>query len=132
MSMLVCKLFKIAKIDGQFDKEHKKLLRSRAVITQGYYDQINSNWETAGKLYVIDKKATSEYEEDAGKQLQARRKKDEVRKMTNNKLVDAIESISAESAIVIEKDNEPSLTEKASNVARNIIEKVTQSNNEKD
>lgn len=64
--MVVCKFYKLARIDGvNFTKDHKEILRSRAVITKRFMEQVNVNWKSNGKLYILDQQATDQYHEDS-------------------------------------------------------------------
>lgn len=71
--MVVCKFYKLARIDGvNFTKDHKDLLRDKAVITKDWMAKINENWKSNGKLYILDQAATDKYHEDSKKQYDIR------------------------------------------------------------
>jgi hypothetical protein len=59
--MVVAALYKLARIDGKFTKEHKTLERSRCVVSEDYVNTINDNYLSTGKLYIVDEKATNTY-----------------------------------------------------------------------
>ena len=59
--MVVAALYKLARIDGKFTKEHKTLERSRCVVSEDYVNTINDNFLSTGKLYIVDEKATNTY-----------------------------------------------------------------------
>lgn len=71
--MVVCKFYRLARIDGtEFSKDHKKLLRTKALITKDWMEQVNSNWKTNGKLYILDQAATDKYHEESKKDYDIR------------------------------------------------------------
>jgi|WetSurMetagenome_2_1015567.scaffolds.fasta_scaffold65635_2 hypothetical protein len=61
--IIVADLYQLAILDGKFSKEHTKLLRKGAKVEESYFKQVNSNSEDSGKLYILDKEATKEYNE---------------------------------------------------------------------
>ena len=61
MQIVVCQLFQLARIDNEISKEHKKLIRPRAVITTDYMETVNNNYKDSGKWYEVDEKATATY-----------------------------------------------------------------------
>jgi len=74
--MVVCKHYRLLKMDGSFVKDLKmaKLVRDRAVITKDYYEMRNSNSEENGEWFEIDEAATEKYYKDSEKQRKIRRK----------------------------------------------------------
>lgn len=64
MSLLVCKLYRLAKDGDNFSKELKAAtLRTNAKISQEYLDQKNAGWKISGQLYEVDEEATKKRNE---------------------------------------------------------------------
>ena len=49
--MIQATLYQLARVGGVFSKEHKTIERPDCSITEDYYNLINDNWQTTGKLY---------------------------------------------------------------------------------
>jgi len=72
--MVVCKLYKLGRFDGDmFTQEQKVIIRTRAVVTKNYMEEINETWKTNGKLYVLDQDATDKYHEDSKRDYDIRK-----------------------------------------------------------
>lgn len=54
--VVIADKYQCPKMDGKYSKEHKKLVRKGAKVTQDYVDRIND--EDNGAFYVVDHEAT--------------------------------------------------------------------------
>ena len=61
--IVVANLFRLGKDGDKFSKDFKKIVRSRAKVTESYVKGINANWKMGGMIYEIDEKATKERDE---------------------------------------------------------------------
>lgn len=58
---VVAVLYKLGRSDDKFDKELKKVFHPKAVVSRGFVENFNKDWEDSGKHYEIDEEATKEY-----------------------------------------------------------------------
>jgi len=74
---VVADLYKLGMSDGKFDKSLKKMYHPRAKVSKQFVNDYNKDWESSGKVYIIDDEATKKYQADAKVLLDARIEKDE-------------------------------------------------------
>ncbi|MGR3221305.1 MAG: hypothetical protein ACUZ8H_16030 [Candidatus Anammoxibacter sp.] len=58
---VVAVLFKLGRDNDKYNKEMKKIYHPKAVVSKGYVENFNKDWQESGKYYEIDKEATKEY-----------------------------------------------------------------------
>jgi hypothetical protein len=109
--IVVCQLFRLARIDGEYVEGQKKLLRNRAVITKDYYEQINGSTKDNGMYYVIDEEATEKYYADSKKQVDARKEVKRIEKLAGKNLVNALDGISKAAINTVVEESRPEKTE---------------------
>lgn len=61
MKIVIASLYSCAHVEGSFDKEHAKLQRENAKVSQYSVDSINGNTEINGKFYVVHDELTKLY-----------------------------------------------------------------------
>jgi hypothetical protein len=62
--IVVAKLVRLGKDGDNFSKDLiAKEERTNAKVHMDYLDEMNKNWKTSGRLYIIDEKATKERDE---------------------------------------------------------------------
>jgi hypothetical protein len=61
--LVIAKLFRLGKDGSKFSADYKKLIRSRVIISERDINTFNSQTQTSGQMYEIDKEATAERNE---------------------------------------------------------------------
>lgn len=74
---VVADLFILGRTGDKFDKELKKVFYKKAKISKAFVDDYNKDWQSRGKFYEIDEKATRAYHEDATVLKDIRKEKDQ-------------------------------------------------------
>lgn len=74
MAAKVYRLYQLLRNENGYVQDGKKCIRDRVVITEEMADELNQNWQSRGKFYELDKKATEKHEADI-KALNEKRKR---------------------------------------------------------
>ncbi len=61
MAIKVANLYQLGTMNGQVDKDQKKLIQEKVKVTTDWIKQVNDNYKDTMKLYEVDEKATEEY-----------------------------------------------------------------------
>ncbi len=96
MRIVVCKLYKLAKMNNVFTLDHKELERPRCVVSEDYVNLINGSYKDNGKFYEIDEAATTTYFEQSviyitEKAAEAEAKSEKVVSAVSDALTEVIE-----------------------------------------
>ena len=89
---VVASLHQLTRINKAFTKDHKVEIRGRVIVNREWAEQINSDWENTGKLYVIDEEATLANQIEREEQLKERKNVNQLHdsmKTLGNKIVEA-------------------------------------------
>jgi len=119
--IVVCILYRLAKIDGQYQKDQKKVLRTRAVITKDHYEMTNDNTNDSGLMYEIDQEATEKYYKDSQVQVKARKEAKAIEEAAGRGLKAALSSVGAAATKAIKES--ANATETKTEEKTEVIEK---------
>lgn len=88
--IVVVNVYQCASLSGKYQKEGKKLLRSNAKMIKTSVDEANQNWQSSGRLYEIDEKATEQWRKDFEAQQEKKREIREVKEELKETILDSI------------------------------------------
>ncbi len=114
-TMVVVDVYQLGMFSGSYNKDHKQLLKEKAVMTRSYVEDMMSPipytdedgnrkkreaWHKTGKLFVIDDKATDEWHEKFDE------KQEKMRQVENIEAAKASGVLEKALGAVVDKANE--------------------------
>lgn len=77
--IVVADFVQMLRVEGEFSKEHTKVLNPDCKVTESYVKQINEQSAHSGRMYVINKEKTNENNSQREDQIEQRKSADKVR-----------------------------------------------------
>ena len=105
MRIVVADQYQLARLNNEFTKEHKTLLRKGMKVTDEWVNQNNDNFKDSGLLFIVDEKATDAYYATGQRQLQV---KAEIKEIEAAKAANTLTNVLTE---VVEKKTRKHKTE---------------------
>lgn len=114
MGIVVADLYQLSRVNGEYSKESKRLLRKGAKIEDDFVEEMNRTEErkidgktkevlVTGKYYEIDKAATEKFYEDQEKNQEKKERDASLRKATSG---EALQGLLASAAGISQKKTE--------------------------
>lgn len=90
MKIVVADLYQLQRMNGKFTTEHKTLMHPKQVLLESYVNEINSNSQENGRLYIIDEEATKKNHAERENLIKENEMREQASKITPEAILGAI------------------------------------------